>query len=91
MDLKTHLTELSFEQRQALATACKTSLGHLKNVMYGLKPCSAELAALLERESGGAVRRWDTRPADWHLVWPELVGIEGAPPTEDEQTVDAKA
>jgi hypothetical protein len=23
--------------------------------------------------------RWDLRPHDWHLVWPELVGIEGAP------------
>jgi DNA-binding transcriptional regulator YdaS (Cro superfamily) len=25
------------------------------------------------------VRRWDLRPDDWHLIWPELIGTEGAP------------
>jgi DNA-binding transcriptional regulator YdaS (Cro superfamily) len=25
------------------------------------------------------VRRWDLRPDDWHRIWPELVGAEGAP------------
>ena len=25
------------------------------------------------------VRRWDLRPADWHLIWPELIGMAGAP------------
>lgn len=33
----------------------------------------------IERESGYELRRWHLRPADWHLIWPELVGIEGAP------------
>lgn len=79
MELKKHLADISLEQREALAVACQTSLGHLKNVMYGLKPCSAELASHLERETGGVVRRWDVRPKDWHMVWPELVGIDGAP------------
>ncbi|AZY49701.1 hypothetical protein C0J09_11525 [Bordetella avium] len=26
----------------------------------------------LERATDGAVTRQDLRPADWHLIWPEL-------------------
>jgi hypothetical protein len=26
------------------------------------------------------VARWDLRPDDWHRIWPELIGAEGAPP-----------
>lgn len=28
---------------------------------------------------GVSVRRWDLRPDDWHRIWPELIGAEGAP------------
>lgn len=38
-----------------------------------------ELAVLIERDTGGAVPRWDLRPTDWHRIWPELIGREGAP------------
>jgi DNA-binding transcriptional regulator YdaS (Cro superfamily) len=34
----------------------------------------------IERESGRELRRWDLRPKDWDLIWPELIGAEGAPP-----------
>jgi hypothetical protein len=30
-------------------------------------------------ESGLWVRRWHLRPDDWHRIWPELVGTDGAP------------
>jgi DNA-binding transcriptional regulator YdaS (Cro superfamily) len=33
----------------------------------------------IERLSGGLVCRWDLRPQDWHIHWPELIGTEGAP------------
>lgn len=33
----------------------------------------------IERETGGELRRWDLRPGDWHAIWPELIGSEGAP------------
>ena len=33
----------------------------------------------IELATAGAVRRWDLRPDDWHVIWPELVGLEGAP------------
>lgn len=33
----------------------------------------------IEQESRHELRRWDLRPKDWHLIWPELVGVSGAP------------
>lgn len=33
----------------------------------------------LEQATGMSVRRWDLRPGDWHRIWPELIGTEGAP------------
>ena len=85
MDLKTHLAALTVPQRDALAAACGATRGHLQNIVYGLRPCSPELAAALERESQSAVRRWDMRPDDWHLIWPELIGSAGAPEPKAEQ------
>ena len=36
-----------------------------------------EHGAVLERASG--VMRWHLWPEDWHRIWPELIGAEGAP------------
>lgn len=47
--------------------------------MYGVRPCATDLAVRIERESAGAVRRWELRPSDWDKHWPELVGAVGAP------------
>jgi DNA-binding transcriptional regulator YdaS (Cro superfamily) len=33
----------------------------------------------MEQVTEGAIKRWDLRPADWHLIWPELIGAEGSP------------
>lgn len=82
MDLKNHLSLLTVPDRDALAAKCGTTRGHLQNVAYGLRPGSPELAVALERETGGAVRRWDLRPHDWNRIWPELVGMDGAPAVE---------
>jgi DNA-binding transcriptional regulator YdaS (Cro superfamily) len=38
-----------------------------------------ERCAELEEASGKTVRRWELRPDDWHRIWPELIGAEGAP------------
>jgi DNA-binding transcriptional regulator YdaS (Cro superfamily) len=32
------------------------------------------------------VKRWDLRPDDWHRIWPELIGAEGAPATPEPTT-----
>jgi DNA-binding transcriptional regulator YdaS (Cro superfamily) len=33
----------------------------------------------IERKTDNEIRRWHLRPADWHLIWPELIGADGAP------------
>lgn len=38
-----------------------------------------ENCVAMEQVTNGAIRRWDLRPNDWHLIWPELIGNEGAP------------
>lgn len=47
----------------------------------GREPSPA-LCVLIERETAGAVMRWDLRPSDWHRIWPELIGTPGAPEVE---------
>ena len=46
----------------------------------------AEYCVAIEKATEGRVRRWDLRPKDWHRIWPELIGTEGAPsvPAEPE-------
>lgn len=38
-----------------------------------------ENCVAMEQVTNGAIRRWDLRPNDWHLIWPELIGVAGAP------------
>jgi DNA-binding transcriptional regulator YdaS (Cro superfamily) len=33
----------------------------------------------IEDATKGRVRRWDLRPDDWHLIWPELKRKKDAP------------
>jgi len=73
MDLKTYLKQMPTEaDREAFAKRCETSVGHLRNVSRGDRPCATDLAVLIERESGGEVTRPELR-ADWANHWPELV------------------
>lgn len=44
--------------------------------------------AELESAAGGMVRRWELRPEDWHRIWPELIGMEGAPAIPDPTTAE---
>lgn len=82
MDLKPYLSAMTKPERIAFAERCDTSLGHLQNVMYGLKPCATDLAVAIERESERAVCRWDLR-SDWPRHWPELVAHPDAPPASE--------
>lgn len=50
----------------------------------GLRPVPIERCVPIELATAGAVRRWDLRPDDWHRIWPELVGADGAPPVPAE-------
>jgi hypothetical protein len=58
--------------REAFAKRVESSVGHLRNVGYGYKPCSHKLAAAIWRESKFAVTRESLCPTDYWLVWHDL-------------------
>ncbi len=78
MKLSIYLRRFNQEQRADFALRVGTTLGHLNNVAYELRTASAALTRALAKVTDGAVREWELRP-DWHLIWPELIGTEGAP------------
>jgi DNA-binding transcriptional regulator YdaS (Cro superfamily) len=51
----------------------RTTRGYLRQIAYGNKVASAEVASGIERETHGAVTRQQLRPEDWKLIWPELL------------------
>ena len=79
MSLLAFLRGLDQSGREHFAVQVGTTVGHMNNVAYRTRKASAALAMQIEIESGQAVCRWHLRPADWHLIWPELVGTPGAP------------
>lgn len=54
---------------------------------YANRRPGAAHSVAIEQATGGAVRRWDLRPTDWHRIWPELIGSDGAPqvPAADDE------
>lgn len=78
MKLREHISQLDDAGRLALALACQTTLPHLRNVMYGYRPCSPALAVAIEQATQGQVTRPELRPQDWRAIWPELATKEAA-------------
>jgi len=54
-------------------SATGTTRGHLRQIAYGYRPASPEVAARLEVATEGRITRKQLRPADWNVIWPELV------------------
>jgi DNA-binding transcriptional regulator YdaS (Cro superfamily) len=48
-------------------------------VGQGGREPSPELCVRIENATLKQVRRWDLRPTDWHLIWPELITDHDAP------------
>jgi DNA-binding transcriptional regulator YdaS (Cro superfamily) len=70
---------ISAAARREIAQAVGASEPYLYQCLSGRKLMRPEEAVRIERDSGGRVRRWHLRRTDWHLIWPELIGTEGAP------------
>lgn len=74
-----------------IAAHLRVAPAYLSQMASGLRPVRADLAPAIERLSGLTVRRWHLRPTDWHRIWPELVGTDGAPrppiPAEQQEAV----
>lgn len=64
--------------KHSTMASCETSPGHLRNVAYGYRRCSPELAALVEFHSQGQVTRRELCPDNWRIVWPELANTQPA-------------
>lgn len=77
---------LSAERGRGARVADASGLGasFLSQIAKRVRPCPAEAVPALERVCEFHVRRWDLRPDDWHRIWPELIGSEGAPAVADE-------
>lgn len=65
------------------ATTLAEGLGipvtYLSQMASGARAITAERASAIERLTSRQLMRWDLRPDDWHLIWPELLGTPGAP------------
>jgi hypothetical protein len=66
MELFDYLANLPIRDRRGFATRCKVSIQHFRNIKYGLRPVSDQLAAAIERESGGLVTCEEAAP---HVTW----------------------
>ena len=86
MNLLEHL-EAERGRTKRIAGELAMSPAFLSQIARGGRPCPPERAVELERTTAGHVRRWDLRPDDWHRIWPELIGTEGAPPLPATQEV----
>ena len=62
-----------------LARAIDVNPTMINQMVKGLRPVPIGHGAAIETASKGKVKRWDLFPNDWHRIWPELIGIEGAP------------
>ena len=62
MTLHDYIQRLAKDAREAMATRCGTSLGHLLQVAYGNRRASANLAIAIDRETCGRVPCETTRP-----------------------------
>lgn len=86
MDLRTYTDNLPRGGMSAFAQLLGITpiyLSQLAARQDGRLP-SPELCVRMEVESARSLRRWDLRPDDWHLIWPELIGTDGAPAAQAE-------
>jgi DNA-binding transcriptional regulator YdaS (Cro superfamily) len=78
MDLHAYLSENSSSALARAVGVRPDQVSQWRSRWQGREP-SPEKCVLIERATDGAVRRWDLRPNDWHLIWPEIIGDAGAP------------
>jgi DNA-binding transcriptional regulator YdaS (Cro superfamily) len=65
-----------------VAHAARLAATFLSQIANGQRPAPPDKVPAIEAACEMQVRRWDLRPDDWHRIWPELIGAEGAPAVE---------
>lgn len=79
MDLDSYLRGRSAIELARALEIDVAQLSQWRRQWQGRRP-SPQSCVAIERATGGEVKRWDLRPLDWHLIWPELIDSRGAPP-----------
>lgn len=75
----------------ALAAGLSIPQSFLSQMASGERAITPERAARIEVLTDREVMRWDSRPSDWHEIWPELIGANGAPPVPSSTTAGEAA
>jgi len=91
MDLRTYLNQATRGEAARVARDVGVHPVMVSQWASGRKEVPVDRSAPLERATGAAVRRWELRPTDWFVHWPELVGTEGAPEIPSEEEVQRAA
>lgn len=91
MKLSEYLKKSERGSGMSLAVAIGVSKSRLSQIADDSSSLKPAMCVAIWRATGGAVARWDLRPADWHKIWPELIGIEGAPPVPESATAQEAA
>ena len=76
MDFRTYWLGMPKSDREAFAARVESTVGHLNNVAYGVRPCAPDLSVRIQRASSETVTRRDLRRSDWGDIWPELIDAE---------------
>jgi hypothetical protein len=77
--LRDYIKRFSPQERADFAVSVGAVVGHLNNVAYEQRTASAALTKQIAIQTHRQVAEWDLRPGDWWLIWPDLIGTEGAP------------
>ena len=70
----------SAEHRAAICAALGVSPQAVSN--WNARGFPTEHCAIIEKVTNYEITRQYLRPDDWHLIWPELIGADGAPSVE---------
>lgn len=73
------MVSISPTKRAELARKLGLNEQYVYQCLTGRKTLHASMCPAFEVASDFEVRRWDLRPHDWHQIWPDLIGTEGAP------------
>lgn len=72
----------SIAERRRLAEMAGIVEPYLYQCLSNRREMGAAEATRIEAATGGEVRRWDVCQKTWHLIWPELTKVKGAPVIE---------
>lgn len=80
MNLDAYFTRDGSEPMTEFARRMGVNHDQVRQWRNGFRVPSPQNCVAIEGITGRLVMRWDLRPYDWHLIWPELVSCGGSPP-----------